>query len=166
MAKNKACTLAAALLASVVLLMPAASQASPEFPETIQLYLGMECAPTCLLCHRTLEGGLGTVDKPFGRAMVGAFLTADAPETVGPAIETLDVTNMTDSDEDGVGDIQELIQSRDPNVAGEGVLCGPQYGCGAHIAKRKPLDGGALGVGLAVAGWLLLRSRRRKSAAH
>jgi hypothetical protein len=67
---------------------------------------------------------------------------------------------VIDSDEDGMGDVEELRNDRDPNVFGAGIVCGPTYGCGARVAPRGRVDGLALGAALAVAGALLLSMRR------
>lgn len=69
---------------------------------------------------------------------------------------------VVDSDEDGMGDVEELRNGRDPNVAGAKDICGPTYGCGARIEPRGRIDGLALGAALAVAGALLISMRRRR----
>jgi hypothetical protein len=69
---------------------------------------------------------------------------------------------VVDSDEDGMGDVEELRNGRDPNVAGAKDICGPTYGCGARVAPRGRIDGLALGAALAVAGALLISMRRRR----
>ena len=158
--------LVAGLAPLAVLLVPGPSLGSPTFPEAIQAYLALECAPSCTLCHRTQEGGASTAVKPFVNALVvPGGLAAGYPATVGPAIESVD-TAGTDSDGDGTGDIAELLGNRDPNeasvAAGDDVLiCPPTYGCGARISPRDPLDGSALAFALLVAGFLGLRLRRR-----
>jgi hypothetical protein len=157
-----------ALAPLVVAVAPDTSFASPTFPEAIQTHLALECAPSCTLCHRTAEGGASTAVKPFVKAMiVPGGLAAGFPETVGPALNSVE-TAGTDADGDGTGDIAELVANRDPNeasvAAGDDVLiCPPTYGCGARISPRDPIDGSAFAFALAVAGFLGLRVRRRRS---
>ncbi len=68
-----------------------------------------------------------------------------------------------DSDGDGMDDIAELAAGRDPNVAGAGDLCGPEYGCGARVEPSGALDGHALLLALGVALALGARVRRRNA---
>lgn len=183
-------------LAVLALFAPRAARASESFPEAIQGALGMSCAPPCTICHDSLSGGYGTVNKPFGIAMfdVGG-LTPKQPETVAPALAALEggggaagsagtagapdagadagatggsggaggTPGVVDSDGDGVGDVAELRQERDPNVPGAGVVCGPTYGCFARVEPRGRIDGVALSAALAVAGALILFGRRRRT---
>ncbi len=65
-----------------------------------------------------------------------------------------------DSDNDGVGDVAELEQGRDPNLAGEGDLCGPAMGCGAHVEPSQDVDGWAGLLAGLMAVVLLWRARR------
>lgn len=78
----------------------------------------------------------------------------------------------TDSDADGVGDVDELRVGDDPN-APDRSLCAlaPRYGCGAQVAPRSasgPATWGALalllGLGVAWRSLGLRRARRRRGA--
>jgi hypothetical protein len=148
------------LLAAATLGAAPGAWASSAFPGQIQQELGMSCAPPCTLCHRDNQGGLGTAGKPFADQMVTAGLEAREPDRIRPALDALEAA-ATDSDGDGVPDVEELRQERDPNVKGAGVVCGPTYGCGAHVAARDHVDPTALIAALAVALMLCAAARRR-----
>ena len=68
-------------------------QASPTYPGQLQKDLGMPCAPPCTLCHRDQNGGLCTVDKPFGLSMYGAGLRGQSPDGLRAAEKTLESAN-------------------------------------------------------------------------
>ncbi len=143
--------------------------ASPEYPEAVQEHLGMPCAPQCTICHRDNRGGISTATKPFAEALKDpdpdcetCGLVKNDVAKVGPALDIVRDKGF-DSDDDGMGDIEELTQGRDPNVAGAGVLCAT-YGCGAHVAP-EPADpaagGAALLVLVGLVASLRLSARRR-----
>ncbi len=67
---------------------------------------------------------------------------------------------VVDTDGDGMGDVEELRNNRDPNVAGKEINCGPQYGCGARVEPRGDLDGYALIAALGMAFGLIWLGRR------
>jgi len=152
---------------ALVLLVSNEGHASPSFPQEIQNYAGMACPPTCTLCHRTQEGGAGTTRGAFAVSMVTiGRIEAGKPEGVYPALAAAQgFTPQPDGDGDGTGDVSELRAMRDPLVNGiqvsDAIICPPTYGCGARIAPRPPLDGSALAFALAVAGYLVVRLRRR-----
>jgi hypothetical protein len=148
-----------------VLAVSSTAWASRTYPGLLQSATGMPCAPTCTLCHRDMNGGLFTVVKPFGKAMIGAGLIGASPDTLKPAVDQL-AKDGTDSDGDGVPDIQELQEGRDPNVAGSGMLCGPTYGCGARIEPSGSLDGYAAVAALATAAALLWRMKKPRVRAR
>ncbi len=146
----------------VCLLLPAQALASPAYPTEIFDAIDMDCPPPCAVCHQDQTGGAGTATKVFADAMVNEGLEGEDDGSVKPALEALDAAG-TDSDGDGVGDVSELKQGRDPNIPGDSPLCGPQYGCGARIAKpAAALDPQAALLALFVAGLLALGSRRRR----
>lgn len=153
----------------------AVAAASPDYPGVIQTELAMSCPPPCTICHATNNGGLSTVlvedgGKPFGDAMINdGKLEADDVDLLKAALVILE-NDMHDSDGDGVSDIDALRADLDPNVGGN--VCGPKYGCGATIAKRKSLPGepwyqrlDPFGTGTAtLVAAALLWLRRRRSA--
>jgi uncharacterized protein (TIGR03382 family) len=88
------------------------------------------------------------VDDPQGRWVSGDLLWLNG-----------------DTDCDGIGDVAELRQGRDPNTKGEGNLCA-LYGCGARIDPHPKLDPTGFLAGVGVAGLLgAIWRRRRKSRA-
>ncbi len=152
----------AVTMGAACLLFPAKAVASPGYPTEIFDAIDMDCPPPCAVCHQDQTGGAGTATKVFADAMVNEGLEGENDGSVKPALEALDAAG-TDSDGDGVGDLSELKQGRNPNISGDSPICGPQYGCGARIAKPPAaVDSQAALLAVLVAGLLVLGSRRRR----
>lgn len=139
----------ARLLLLALLAVSPSAQASPNYTQTIQDSLGLDCPPRCTLCHQDNQGGTGTI-RPgsFGEAVVYvAELGQDDEAKLRCALQLLEpgceepppcaapeqTCFIADTDADGLTDIDELRQLRNPNTSGEGVLCGASYGCGAEL---------------------------------
>jgi len=169
------CGLATVCCALTLVASPAA--ASPTYPGVIQDALGSPCAPPCTVCHRTNQGGLGTIaPDSFGAAMVefGGLRAADegalrcALQLLDPgcasrpecAADTLDCASV-DTDADGHADVAELRDSTDPNSSGNAALCGPRYGCGATVAGTSRTGDSYLLLVAAAAAVGLAAARRR-----
>ncbi len=136
----------------VALAAPAA--ATGAFPNTIRDTLGLDAAPACTVCHTDPGGGAGTATTPFAESLVAAGLEAFDRPSLEAALATLEADG-TDSDGDGVSDIDELVAGTDPNaLPGEGEGEGEpiRYGFGCASAPMAPLIGVLL---------LLLAVRRR-----
>ena len=140
--------------------------ASQNFPGQLRKALDGTCAPTCLLCHTSMDGGVATVrfDRPTTlkyRAIAAGY---DDPAKVAAARASLGET--TDSDEDGIPDLKELTDGSDPWEYGGGSKCPPEYGCGATIAEHPPTQAGHTPeyVVAAVAAVALLQRRKRKNS--
>lgn len=154
-------------LVAVVGLTTAAhtAQASPDYPDVIRDELDLPCTPQCLLCHTTNPGRSGNVRQPFASTL--GIARSGQPDTLRQKIRELaEAMPAEDTDGDGMSDIEELLEARDPNVQGEGDICAldVRYGCGARVEPQSPLSsGGALGALLTVVafGWSL---RRRRAA--
>ncbi len=153
----------AALFAAVFVLLPARpAHASPTYPGLLQKDLGMPCPPPCTVCHQDRNGGLYTVDKPFGATMYMYGLRGQNPDSLHNALKAIENSTSTiDSDNDGIEDIAELKAGTDPNSSANGSLCAPTYGCGAHIAPR-PHESGLGALLAALAGFVLLVGMRRR----
>lgn len=121
------------VLLSLVLSVAQKARGMPTFPAEIQSHLGLSYTPPCTFCHATASGG-GAIVTVFGQSMLKAGLTPDI-STLDPALDTLKA-NQTDSDGNGVPDIQQIEEGLDPST---GHVSGPaeRYGCGAHIATGK-----------------------------
>lgn len=159
---NPTRTLKRWIATAAVLAWAAPAAASPDYPAALQDATGAPCPPPCTVCHMTMNGGAGTVVKPFADAMIKAGLDGEDVESLKTAVKGLE-SNAADSDGDGVNDFAELAAGRDPNVAGVGDLCGPEYGCGARVEPAGELDGHALVLALGVAVVLGARIRRRNA---
>ena len=148
------------VLLAVILLAAHEAHASPGYPTAIVERLGIFYSPPCSLCHVEGKTGPGTAETPFARSARAHGLEGGDVRLVGIALDAL-MRDGTDSDRDGVSDIQELLAGTDPNVAGAQsieVRADPASGCSSA--------GGACG-------WLALlfavrrakRSRKRKPMA-
>jgi hypothetical protein len=156
-------------LALAVLSFAPRAMASDPFVDTIimQLKLPEAQAPTCTLCHRTLIGGTGTVIKPFGVTVhVKYGVQMQDVQGLRSALTQMQANN-DDSDHDGIGDIAELLQGTDPNVAEGGVA--PEearYGCYCSTARTRnefSVAGAIWLSGLALSGWRRRARRERES---
>lgn len=126
--------------------------ASGNYPGVVADELTVD-APSCALCHDGATS-FGTVTTPFGVSMLEAGLTASDEDTLIAALASLE-SEGTDSDGDGVGDIDELLDGTDPNGAGDSVEA-PSYGCVGSTRPGNPLMGAAL---LALLAGVVLRRR-------
>jgi hypothetical protein len=145
------------VLIASVLMPPALAFAKPTYPARIQSHLALSTPPPsdCLLCHGSKQGG-GPVVQPFGKSMVDAGLTGSSnQEQLGAALDKLAAAS-TDSDGDGVPDIEELKAGSDPNPSGEPI----QYGCG-QIAPHGPMGLNASALAFLASILYVWRSSRR-----
>ncbi|HLV22078.1 MAG TPA: hypothetical protein VKZ49_14390, partial [Polyangiaceae bacterium] len=88
-------------------------------------------------------------------------LPPSSPDLVAPALASLAQAG-TDSDTDGMSDIEELMADRHPAVAGDTPYCVLTYGCGARVEPRGELRVEAALAGALVAAGLFWAGRRRR----
>ena len=151
-------TLVAAMVFAGAGLVPVVGYAKPQFPPDIARHLSATVDPACSVCH--LEGKLSgvTVITPFALALRAHGFTG-SEDTLNSALDGMQTDN-TDSDGDGISDVQELRAGTDPNspVAGA-TTSDPTYGCSVASPRGR---GGWAAVVLSVAAAVTLRRRRRK----
>lgn len=103
--------------------------ASPNYPETLDKQLGVECPrplTRCLICHVTAAGGEGTAKKPFAQLLINDYgLKGKAARTLAAALEALPADQDTDGD--GTPDLDELMACGNPS--GPDLSEGPGFGC-------------------------------------
>jgi hypothetical protein len=164
-------------LGLALLFAPAPALAYPTFPGAMQEQLGMECPPSCLVCHTRIEGG-----KDFVKAAETSFvqnlmfigrqaklpITSDDPDQFKKLLEKYATEPCAagappcDSDADGRSDIAELKLNQDPESVRDALPDCVQYGCGAHIAPKAPVNvsGSSAGAVCALLGALVVFGRR------
>src|SRR5678815_5828549 len=123
----------------VALLFVHTAAANPKYPAIVYNELGLDVAPACTLCHRDNLGGVGTVEKPFGLTSMSLGLNGkNGTDELPGILDEMAADPVTyDSDGDGAGDIEELKDGTDPNVAGS-TLSPPQYGCLNAVSGTGP----------------------------
>ncbi|HEX2675478.1 MAG TPA: hypothetical protein VHM19_02530 [Polyangiales bacterium] len=154
-------TACAALLA--LGLVPGSAHAVPEFPRAIQRALKLSYEPECGLCHAKGNTGVGTAITPFALSMRAHGLNAEDESSLTKALSALE-NDAIDSDGDGVIDVDELSEDRNPNSATTSSYSkagDPQWGCSLAGAPRSATRS------LLAATWLLgvalvARARRRR----
>lgn len=140
---------------AIALLAGGMAHGSSIYPPEVRSHLSLSYTPACTLCHETESGGFGTVTTPFGKSMMARGLVAQNLASLDTALDALSAEH-TDSDHDGVPDIDELKAQTDPNVAGGGSVTPPSYGCfDASGQSSSPLALSPL-----VLAWVVLRARR------
>ena len=151
----------AVVVLSFCLLSTANAGAVATFPAEIQKHLALSYTPPCTLCHDNPNGGIGTATTKFAVSMKAAGLSATSSlADLDKALDTL-AANNTDSNGDGIPDIQELKEGIDPNTGAAQPNAPPEtFGCGARIASGKVQFRGTLLGALAVLGLVVLTRRR------
>src|SRR4051812_44968940 len=141
------------------------ASAEPTFPGAIQEAAGIPCTPTCLLCHTAIPGTKYNLNGVFSTTVSLNGIVPEHPESMTTVIANL-TAKKTDTDGDGKTDVDELAAGSDPNKTDPNAeLCGPTYGCGAHLApapppRRAPIMWWLVGI-LALAAWVSARRLRR-----
>lgn len=150
-------------LTCLVALLAAPALATPGFPGGIKTALSLSAEPGCEVCHQGGIGSSSTVTVPFGVTMKANGLKKNDNASLSAALAAI-TTAKTDSDADGVSDIDELKAGTDPNKAAVVVTDGGvpedntiRYGCFAQSAPQFALTGFPM-----LAALLLLRRHRRR----
>jgi len=139
-------------------LFGAVAQARPEFPSDIARHLSATVVPACSICH--LEGKIGgiTVVTPFALALRAHGFSSSSDSLV-TALDQM-ATDGTDTDGDGVSDVEELRAGTDPNSPVPGATTAdPSYGCA--VAARPSRAGWPAPALLLALAAVRRRARRR-----
>lgn len=135
--------------------------ATSSFPGEVQTELGMDCVPTCTLCHETNGGGTGTVIQEFGIAMMDRGLTGGGDVSALLSALGAMTADGVDSDADGTIDTDELSAGQNPNGDADFCAAGTEplvakYGC-FNIAQAPA---SALGIFASFVAFGLAKRRR------
>ena len=135
--------------------------ARPEFPGQLAEDPDVPCAPVCTVCHLVNPGTKGTAKRDFAYTMMGAGLMDQGAKKAFAALKMSDVASTKEM-------VARLEAGYDPNVSPSSKLlaCGPQYGCGARVAKAPPRDGAGIVLAMvALCGYVVARRFKHRSAA-
>ena len=104
----------AGLGAAALTLSSAVGLASPDYPAALSDLLELDRTPACTLCHSDDIGGENTVTTRFGKTLLALGAEGKSQNSLRSAVTDSESENY-DSDSDGVGDVQELLDGSDPN---------------------------------------------------
>jgi len=146
------------LIALALATVATRASATPNFPPAIEQDLGLSYMPDCSLCHTDGDqGGLGTVNTPFGVNMRARGLVAYDTTSLQTALDEM-ASEQVDSAGDCLDDIDELKAGNDPNAppTASCTTTHPDADVAAHAdaaadayvdaAAEGFVDGGAAGV--------------------
>ena len=145
---------------------PSIAVASPTYPGTLVSALDLDCTPKCTLCHTVATGGFATVNTPFGLTVRMQYdLECCDPALLRTVIDQIR-EDETDSDDDGVSDVDELQALTHPNTADDiDLACEPKAdepdGCAVSDAGAAHTP---CGSALVVAGILIVLAAARRFA--
>lgn len=115
---------------SAVILHAREGAASPNYPQEIRDTLQLDCNPTCLLCHKSMEGGSDNLNA-YGEDAKANRIVMQTPAKFY-AEDGYAATNNFDMDPMGKTDRDEIIANTDPSSTDDGAVCSEAiYGCGA-----------------------------------
>jgi hypothetical protein len=141
---------------------PRVAYASPEFPGAILEAADMKCVPVCTLCHTSNPGTATTWQM---KALPLALAGHGAEEGDADSLKRAWNAYMNDAMVP-LATRQAVAAAVKAGKDQSGVdVCGPTYGCGAHIAQHAPARDSTTPLwilGAAIVGGLL---RRRKTEA-
>lgn len=129
------------------------ASARPEFPGQLAEDADVPCAPVCTICHLVNPGTANSAREQFAFAMMAAGLLTDGAKAAFAVLKA-------NPDPRAQEMVSRLKAGYDPNYP-KRLACGPEYGCGAHVAKKKPRDFGVIGWVLAVLSAYALTRRAR-----
>lgn len=152
------------------------ARATDTYPEFIRSELGLATTPECTLCHLTNEGQENTVRRPFGLQVLSHDGKGGGSRgSIRSALQAME-GDGSDSDGDGLADIEELRAGGDPNVfeardggATEpppGVALPPAFetGCAMSLAARVTISRTLVVIASLLAAVRLSRRRRERRA--
>lgn len=126
--------------------------ARPEYHADLLASAETTCrAELCIACHTSANGG-GPSSQPFFIALLGAGYSVVQSGTMSEALDELEQAE-TDSDDDGVGDVDEVMAGTDPNSASGTDFCGgAEFGCLSLSPTPRRFGIGAIAWVLAAIG--------------
>ncbi len=152
-------TFALVLAVAIAVSWVSNAQAKEEFPGQIESDVpGVTYQVPCGVCHIKGNTGGSTPITAFALSLRDRGLSGDTT-SLATALSRL-AADGTDSDGDGVGDVDELKAGTDPNSSANADIAtvqAPGYGCGG----TAPHGGGGPAAASALSlAWLLVRRRR------
>jgi MYXO-CTERM domain-containing protein len=156
--------LAGLFVGGALLLTQATAHASEQFPAALQEAAGMPCTPSCVVCHGKVPGDAASF---FARQLpkdLAAAGTLPPPGAAGVPVLKSDFAAYAakaPTDPNVARVVSALKDGVDPETGDS--LCGPTYGCGAHVAKKAPptdFSAPLWALGAVIAGGILRRRRK------
>jgi len=120
------------------LVAPKLALASEQFPAALAEAAGIACTPSCVVCHGKTPGDIGSFQaRKLARDLIALGLPP--PGAAGVPVVKSDFASYAmkaSTDPEVARVVAALKDGVDPETGDS--LCGPTYGCGAHVAKKAP----------------------------